>query len=220
MLGRQFLAKAHQAANSCRSCVDDTHLVLLDNFPKAVWGRVGWYALKQYTGRGVHQWTINDITMAGHPTYICCTPKDVVWLDIKHKPGGSITAHGVAALDMDNPLWLTRTAAGVKDIEDILAVHRLTRHNGVSRNIFQQLVQVHVTTLRHGHFFAGTPHDHQLLNSGGLANSFVGNFLEFDKFAAAIATIGSDEHLGLAVIDTVSQGTGGKATEYHHMRRS
>src|SRR2546425_7089549 len=102
---------------------------------------------------------------------------------------------------MDNSLWLARTAAGVKDIEHILAVHRLTGYNGVGRNVFQQVVQVHVTTLRHRHFFTSAPHNNQLLNSGCLANSFVCNFLEFEKFATAIATIGSDEHLGLAVND-------------------
>src|SRR5947208_14911310 len=121
---------------------------------------------------------------------------------------------------MDNPLRLARTATGIEDIEHILAVHRLTGYDSVCRNIFQQVVQVHVTTLRHRHFFTSALHDDQLLNSGCLANSFVGNFLEFDKFAAAITTIGSDEHLGLAVIDTVSQGTGSKATKYHHMRRA
>ena len=121
---------------------------------------------------------------------------------------------------MDNPLWLACTATGVEDVEHILAVHRLTGYDGVCRNIFQQVVQVHVTTLRHRHFFTSALHDNQLLNSGCLANSFVGNFLEFDKFAAAIATIGSDEHLGLAVIDAVTQGTGGKATKDHHMSRS
>ena len=220
MLSRQFLAKAHQTANAGRRCVENIHFILLNDCPEAIRGRVGRYTFKQYTGRGVHQWAINDITMAGHPTYICCTPINVVWLDIKHKSGGSITAHGVAALDMDNSLWLTRTAAGVKDIEDILAVHRLARHNGVSRNIFQQFVQVHVTTLRHRHFFTSALHDDHLLNSGGLANSFVCNFLELDKFAAAIATISSDEHLGLAVVDAVTKGTRSKATKDHHMGRS
>src|SRR5947208_7479894 len=121
---------------------------------------------------------------------------------------------------MDNPLWLARTATGVEDVEHILAVHLVTRYDGVCRNIFQQVVQVHVASLLHRYFFTSALHDNQLLNSGCLANSFVGNFLEFDKFAAAIATIGSDEHLGLAVIDTVSQGTGSKATKYHHMRRA
>src|SRR5437667_4768660 len=199
MLGRHILAKAHQAADSCWSCVDGIHLVLLDNLPKAVCGRVGWYTLKQYTGSSVHQWTVNNIAMSCHPTYIGGTPKDVARLNIKHKFGGGIYAHRVATLNVYNSLWLARAAAGVKDIKHILAVHRLTRYDGVFGNIFQQVFQVHITTLRHRHFLACAPHDDQLLNIGCLGNSLIRNFLEFDNFAASIAAIGSDEHLGLAV---------------------
>src|SRR5437588_6702641 len=161
MLGRHLLAKAHQAANSCWGCVDGIHLVLLDDLPKAVGGRVGWYALKQYTGRSIHQRAVNNITMTCHPTNICCTPKDVAWLNIKNKFGGGIYAHRVAALNVYNSLWLACAAAGVKDIEHILAVHRLTRYNSVFRDLFQQVVQVHITALRHRHFLASAPHDDQ-----------------------------------------------------------
>src|SRR5438128_3683876 len=121
---------------------------------------------------------------------------------------------------MDNPLWLARAAAGVKDIKHILAVHWLTRYNGVFRDIFQQIIQVYITALCHRHFLARAPYDDQLLNIRCFGNSLVRNFLEFDNFATAIATISSDEHLGFAINYTVTQRTGSKTTKYHHMRRS
>src|SRR5260370_12902984 len=125
MPGRQFLAKAHQAANRGRGCVEDRHLVLVDNTPPPVSARVGRNALEQDTGRGVHQWAVNAIAMAGHPTHIGGTPKHIARFDIKHKLGGGIGSHPVAALDLYHPLRLSSAAPGLPRDKPIPAAHRL-----------------------------------------------------------------------------------------------
>src|SRR5260221_1556720 len=198
--GRQFFAKAHQAANRGRGRVEDRHLVLVYNTPPPVSVRVGRNALEQYTGRGVHQWAVNAIAMAGHPTHIGGTPEHVARFDIKHKPGGGIGSHCIATLDVYHPLWLARAAAGIQYEEHIPAVHRLAGDDGISGNIFQQVVQVHIAPLLHREVFPGPPNDDHLFHRGRLRDCLIRYLLEFDGSAATIAAIGGGEHFCLTFL--------------------
>src|SRR5260370_10115818 len=109
--GWQFFARGHQAANRGRGRVEDRHLVLVYNTPPPVSGRVGRNALKQNTGRGIHQWAVNAIAMAGHPTHIGGTPEHVARFYIKHKLGGGIGSHSGATLDATYSFCLSRAPA-------------------------------------------------------------------------------------------------------------
>src|SRR5437588_8058559 len=115
--------------------------------------------------------------MTRHPTDVGSTPENVTGFDIKHKFSSSITANCIAAMHVYNSLWLTSTAAGVENVEYILAVHRFARYNGILGNILQQFIQVHIAALSHRYFKPRMPYDKHFFNSRSLGNSLVRNFL-------------------------------------------
>src|SRR5689334_9790711 len=122
MFGGHFLTKAHQATNSGWSAVEDSGLIFLDNFPPAVGSGIGWNALVQNNGRGVHQRSVNDVAVSGDPTDVGGTPEDVIRLDIKDKLSSGVNAYGVAALDMDNAFGLAGATACIEDVERVFAI--------------------------------------------------------------------------------------------------
>src|SRR5258706_6754576 len=164
MLGRQFLTKSHQTTNGCGSSIKNRDFILGNKLPPTVGSRVTVCALEQNSGRSIHERTINGITMSCHPTYIGCTPKNVFRFDIKDKLGSGISTNGIASLHMLNTLGFPCTTTCIKDVENILTIHYLTRNDSIHGYIFQQFVKVEIASLLHGNIQTCAPHNERLLD--------------------------------------------------------
>ena len=121
---------------------------------------------------------------------------------------------------MHDALRLAGAAAGVEDIEQILAVHRLARNVGILGDIRQQVVPGDIATGLHRHLFPRPLDDDHFFNAGGFGNRLIRDVLQIDDLSAAKTAIGSDKHFGIAVEYAIAQGAGRKAAEHHHMHSS
>src|SRR5579885_438250 len=111
MLSRPLLAETHQTTDRGWRGVEDGDFELLNDAPEAVGGGIGGRPFKHYVSRPVHQGTIDDIAVARHPANVGGTPEDISIFDIEDQFGGGIDAHAVAAMNVDDALWLAGATA-------------------------------------------------------------------------------------------------------------
>ncbi len=90
-------------------------------------------------------------------------------------------------------------------------VHRLGRAHRVGRS--DQVVVPVVATLLHLDLVAAATHDDDVLDRRRRRDRLVGGGLQREHVAAAIATVGRDQHLGLGVVDAVRQRLCAEAAE-------
>jgi hypothetical protein len=74
-----------------------------------------------------------------------------------------------------------------------------------------------VTPLDHRHVLTGPPHHHGLADRRAAVQRAVGALLQRDDTASAPAAVGSDQYLGIRIVDAIPQRIGGEATEDHRM---
>ena len=70
----------------------------------------------------------------------------------------------------------------------------------------------------HGQSAAGAAQHDDVLNGRRFQHRFIDGFLKLDGAPAAVAAIGGDDHLGLAVVDAVHKGRGAEAAEHNGVR--
>ena len=116
------------------------------------------------------------------------------------------------------PLGLPGRAGGVEDEERMLAVERLGGAD--ARRVDLQLVPPVVAARRPVDLQAGPAIDDDVLERRADGRGAVGILLERDDLAAAIAAVGGDQHLRLAVLDPPGEGLGAEAAEDHRVRRA
>ena len=156
--------------------------------------------------------------MARHPADVGRAPVGVVVLEVEDPLGRHRRAEQVAAGRVQDPLGLAGRSRGVEDVEGMLAVERL---GGTGRRgAVHQLVPPVVAAGRPVDRRAGPPVDDDVLERGADRRGAVGVLLERDELAAAIAAVGGDQDLGLAVLDPAGERLGAEAAEDHRVRRA
>ncbi len=99
----------------------------------------------------------------------------------------------------------------------MLAIERLG--GTVRRGIGLELVPPVIAARRPVDVSTGAAVDDHVLERRAQIGGGVGVFLEWNELAAAIAAIGGEQHLGLAVLNPSRQRLGAEAAEDHRMRR-
>lgn len=125
MLLQPLVAPSHEHPDERRGGVEDSHAVLLDDLPHpAPVGVVGG-PLIEYLGDAHGQRAVDVVGVAGNPADVGGAPEHVLVMEIEVPLRRPVGLGHVAPRGMDDPLGLARGAAGVEDVEDVLAVHGL-----------------------------------------------------------------------------------------------
>ena len=90
----------------------------------------------------------------------------------------------------------------------------------VRRGVGLQLVPPVVAARRPVDVRAGPPVDDHVLERGTQGRGGIGVLLERDQLAAAIAAVGGDQDLGLAVLNAARERLGAETAEDHRVRRA
>ncbi len=207
----------HERADGGGRDVEDGHAVALDHVPQAVLARVVGRALVEHAGAPVHEGPVDDVGVAGHPADVGRAPVDVgVGLQVEHVPVRPRDLGEVAPGRVHDALGAGRGAAGVQQVEEVLAVHRLGR--AVGRLLRHEVVPPDVATVRHLDVVAGALQHQDLLDRGTLRDRGVGGLLQRHDAAAPPGAVTGDEHLGSGVLDAVAQRVGREPAEHHRVR--
>ena len=213
-------ALLHERADRGGRGVEERDAVLLDDVPpSATLGGVGG-ALVEHLRDAVGQRAVDDVGVAGDPADVGGAPVDVVVLEVEDRPVGVRGADEVAAGGVQDALGLAGGAGGVHDVERVLGVEGLGGVGG--RGALDGVVPPHVHRVVPGDVLAGTPdHEHLLhgvAQAGGLLARLVDGRLERGRRTAAVAAVGGDHDLGLAVLEARGQRVGGEPAEDHGVR--
>ena len=209
-----FLAPAHKGPDGGGSGIENGDSVFGDDGPEPVPVGIVGRAFVHHRGGAVGQGPVDDVAMAGYPTDVRGAPVNVFLFQVEDPLCRGVGAHQVAAGGVDDPFRLAGGAAGIQEIEHVLAVHGL-RLAG-QRLVGHQVVPPHVAALHHAVIrVAGTPHHHYFLDGGRTVQRLVDVLLEFNDAAPPVAAVGGDNDLRLGVVDPVADRFGAKATEHH-----
>ncbi len=121
----------------------------------------------------------------------------------------------VAAGSVDNALGLAGGAGGIKDEEDVLGIHLLGRAVAADVVLGHDVVPPAVATFDHLHVVPGALDDDGLFDGGTAAQGVVGIGLERNGLARADDRVGSDQHLGFAVLNARLERKGGESGKDH-----
>ena len=216
---RDVAAPLHEGADRGRRGVEDRHLEVLDDPPPAALVRG---ALVHHLRAAVGQRAVDDVAVAGDPADVGGAPVDVVVLDVEHRPVGVGREQQVAAGGVQHALGLPGGAGGVEDEQRVLAVVQLRLVLG--RGAVDDLVPPQITVVVPVHVLAGTTHHHDLLHRLALVRSLVAGLvdrgLERRRGTAAVAAVGGDDHVRLAVDHARGEGLGGEAAEDDRVDRA
>ena len=213
---RVLLAPTHKGAYGGGGGVADGDSILGDDGPEPVPVRPIGRALIHHRRCAVCQGSVDDVAVAGDPADVRRAPVDVVLLQVEDPLGGGIGAHQIPTGGVYDALGFARGAAGVQQIQHVLAVHRLGFAG--QRLAFHQVVPPDIAAVDHIFVgMAGTAHDNHLLHAGGTVEGLIRILLELDDVAPPVASIGGDQYLGLRVVEPVAYGFGAEPAEHHAM---
>ncbi|OPZ26777.1 MAG: hypothetical protein BWZ01_01950 [Deltaproteobacteria bacterium ADurb.BinA179] len=211
-----LVAFFRDCADSGRRSVEVVDVVLLDNGPEPVIGRIAGYALEHDARVAVAQRAIDDVAVAGHPPDVGRAPVDVFIAHVEC----IFLCHGrieeIPCRGMEHPLGLSGRSGGVENEQGIFGVHLLglAVHRGLGHEIFVP----DIAAFLHRDLGSGAPDNDHGLDGRALIGCLVGIGLLRDSLVAAIGSVAGDEHLGIAVFDPVSQGLGREASENDRMQ--
>src|SRR5262249_40702670 len=118
------VSRSHEGANRRGGCVENADFMLLDHLPKTTEiGLIGG-SLVHENRRCILKGPVDHVAMACHPSDVGGGPVNIVFLQIEDPFRRESCAKHVAGCCVNNPFWLPRGAAGVEDVEEILAFHR------------------------------------------------------------------------------------------------
>ena len=137
-------------------------------------------------------------------------------MDVEDVPVRGGDAREVATGRVDDPLRLSRRAARVQDVEDVLAVHRLRL--ALSWLPGDQVVVPDVPPVSERMLVLRPPHRDDVLDRGGALQGLLTVLLQRDDLPPPVRAIRRDQDLRLGVVDAVLQGLCGEATEHDRVR--
>ena len=110
MFLRPLISPLDKRADRGRRGVEDIHFMPIDDVPEAIrFGKV-WRAFIHQASRAIQQRSVDDITVAGNPADIGCTPIRIFLLQIEHPLRGAIDSDGIARRGVHNSLRFARRA--------------------------------------------------------------------------------------------------------------
>src|SRR5579872_1165277 len=178
------------------------------------------HAFEENTRRCQGQSTINKVGVSGNPADVGHAPVHVFGIEILNVFGGRRSVSQVSAGAVLAALRLASGAAGVHQKERRFGRHR-NRLDLFAGILLYDFIGVEITAfdqmLRGNCASALAPPDQNLVDDlafflGGL-NGDVGCALVVDSFAAAVVSVGADEHAAAGVGDAHAAGFTGKSTE-------
>ena len=152
--------------------------------------------------------------MPGDPADVGGAEEDVLLLQVEHPLRRGVGADEVAAGGVGDALGLAGGARRVEGEQQVLGVHglRVAARGGLRHQV---VVPVVAAVL---HVDLGVEplavHHHHRLDAGGAVEGVVGDLLEGDDPAAAVAAVAGHHHLGLHVVDAVAQRLGAEPREH------
>ena len=208
-------APLHERPDGGRRGVENGDAVAFDHLPEPAPVRGVGRALVHDAGGAVGQRPVDEVAVAGDPADVRGAEEDVLFLEIEHPLRGGVGADQVAAGGVGDALGLAGGARGVEGEQQILGVHRL----GVAPRcgLRHQVVIPVVAAVLHRDLGVEplALHHHHRLDARGAGGGVVGDLLEGDDAAAAIAPVAGHHHLRLHVVDAVAQRLGAEAGEHH-----
>src|SRR6476660_3724932 len=90
-----LFAKAHQTTNGRWRSIKNRDFETFGHTPPAIRLRILGSTLEEYARNAVHQWSIDDIAVPGHPAYIGSAPVDIVVFEIEGKFCGRVNTDRV-----------------------------------------------------------------------------------------------------------------------------
>ena len=217
---RPGIAETHQAADGSRSGVKDGDAVMLDHLPPAVGvGMVG-RTLVHEAGGAQDQRRIDNVAVAGDPARIGRAPPAILFLDVEDPLQGGAGVDLIAAMRVQQSLWLAGSAGRVKDEQRILGIHHFGWAGGRGDRQRHQVVIPVVAACLHGHVLAGAPDDDDVFHHGRAMDRLVGHAFQIHGLAAQPRAVGGDQHAALGVLDAISQRLLAEAAVDHRMHRA
>ena len=119
---------------------------------------------------------------------------------------------------MQHALGFAGGAAGVQDEKRLLGIER-DRGAILARRLFE-FVPPEVAALLPSHIFAGATNHDGLFDGGTILQCGVRGFFERNNFAAAITSIGGDQHFRFCVANAVDQSLRAKSAKNHRVHRA
>src|SRR5574343_171142 len=180
-----------QRTDRGRGGVENGRLVILDHLPETAGVRIGRHAFEDDFGGATGQRAIGDVGVAGDPANVGRAPEDIVRLDVEGPLHGHDGMQQVTAGRVLDTLRLAGGAGGVEQEQRVFGFDpfRFADIGLVGNHVVQPLVAAG----NHVDFGAGR--------------------LERNGLAAAELAVGGDQGNRAGVVDTVTQGLSGEATE-------
>ncbi len=101
---------SHQCADRSGGSIENVYRMLRDHIPHAAMVGIIRHTFEDDLRGAVEQWAVNDITMAGNPANIGCTPEDFPLLVVENISESRRRPHAVASSRVDNALGLAGRA--------------------------------------------------------------------------------------------------------------
>ena len=197
-----LVAPPNERANRGRRGVENVNPILLDDFPEPVRLRPIGCAFIHECRRAVGERTVNDITVASHPSHVRGAPKNIFVANVEDVFRGGINSNEVTASRVQNPFWFPGRAAGVKNVERMFAVER--RRRTIVVNVFQLAMPPNVAALFHVNFIVGALENNHAFDRCPAAERVIHIFFERNNSTAAIAAVRGDQGDCAAVMDPVT----------------
>src|SRR6185312_4207189 len=115
---------ADEAADGGGRGVKEIDPVLGDDLPEAVGSREVGRAFVHHRRCAGGQRAVDDVAVPGDPADVGRAPVDVLLAQVEHPLHRRLYLHQVPGGGVHHPLGLAGGAAGVEDVERVLAVHR------------------------------------------------------------------------------------------------
>ena len=209
------VAEAHEGPDGRGSRVEDRDLMTLDHVPIATIVGIHGGRLEHECAQTIQQRTVDNVGMPGDPSSIGNTGIHIALLQIERCGGGVHGIQTVSSGGMDQTLGLAGRARRVQNEQTVFGIHPLA--GAVGTLPLDELIDQHIARGVHLHAAAAVMGKHkQLLDNvraGTALDGRVANLLEGEGPAAALATVGGDDPLGLAGLDPIGNGVGTETGE-------
>ena len=197
-----LIAPPNERANRSRRGVEDVDPVLFDDSPEPVRFRPIRRAFIHERGRAVGERTINHVTVPGHPSDVRRAPKNIFVTNVEDVFRGRINADEITAGRVQDSFRLSGGAAGVKNVERMLAVE--SSRWAIIIDIFQLAMPPNVAPFLHVDIIVRALKNNHALDRCPAAERVIHIFFERNNSAAAIAAVGRDQRDRAAVVNPIA----------------
>ena len=212
---QRAVAFAHQGAQGGGRCVEDIHLVFIDDLPEARTVRITRHAFEHQRGGAIGQRAINDIAVAGDPAHVGGAPEHFAFLVIEHVLEGHRRLQQVASGGVQHAFGFAGAAGGIEDEQRVFSVHRLGW--AVVAGGVQGSLVLEVAAFVPIHARPGALHHQYRADIRATGQGFVDVLLQRHGLATAYALVGGDHGAAISVEDAVAQGVRRETTKHHRV---